>query len=151
MADTTLESDPFKLERFLIGQSKNYADAFAEISEGCKRTHWMWYIFPQMAGLAFSEIARHYGITSAAEARAYLDHPVLGVRLRACAEAVMKVSDRSAHDIFGTPDDLKLRSCATLFSAIEPTGSVFHQIIDKYYGGKPDDRTLGFLRMEQPA
>ena len=154
MADAIRESDPFNLERFLIVQNGctpslgAYSAAIDEISNGYKRTHWMWYIFPQMAGLAFSEIARHYGITSAAEARAYLDHPVLGVRLRACAEAAMKVSDRSARDIFGTPDDLKLLSSMTLFSTIEPPGSVFHQIIDKYYGGNADARTMEILEKD---
>lgn len=140
------QRDPFNLERFVAAQEENYTDALAEITTGCKRTHWMWYVFPQLAGLSVSETARFFAITNRAEARAYIHHPVLGPRLRACAQAVLGVKDRSAHAIFGSPDDLKLRSCATLFSAIEPSGSVFHKIIDYYYDRSPDPTTIALLR-----
>ncbi len=154
MADANREPDPFNLERFLIVQNGctpslgTYSAAIDEISNGCKRTHWMWYIFPQMKELGHSEMAVRYGITSAGEARAYLDHPVLGTRLRACAQAVMNANNRSAHDIFGSPDDLKLLSSMTLFSTIEPPGSVFHQIIDKCFGGNADGRTMEILEKD---
>jgi uncharacterized protein (DUF1810 family) len=100
----------------------------------------MWFIFPQAAGLGTSPMARRYAIGSVAEARAYLEHPVLGARLREIAEAALVVPDRSAHDIFGSPDDLKLRSCATLFASVSPPGSVFHHLLDRYFDGQPDPR-----------
>ena len=106
--------DPHNLNRFLLAQEHDYARALAEIRSGRKRTHWMWYIFPQLDGLGFSETARRYAIRGLDEARAYLEHPVLGPRLVECAEAVLAVQGCSAQEIFGTPDDLKLRSCATL-------------------------------------
>jgi uncharacterized protein (DUF1810 family) len=105
----------------------------------------MWYIFPQFAGLGFSAMAQHYAINSLDEARAYLAHAVLGPRLRACAQAVVDVEGRSAIAIFGSPDDLKLCSSATLFAAIAPPGSVFHRLLDKYFQGKPDDKTLRLI------
>jgi uncharacterized protein (DUF1810 family) len=105
----------------------------------------MWYIFPQIDGLAFSSTAKHYAIKSVEEAKAYLDHPVLGTRLRECAEAVVRVEGRSAREIFGSPDDLKLRSCATLFACVSPPASVFDRLLGKYYGGARDDKTLRLL------
>jgi uncharacterized protein (DUF1810 family) len=137
--------DPYNLNRFVQAQQGEYEQALQEIASGRKRTHWMWYIFPQIDGPAFSPTSRHYSIKSAEEARAYLDHPVLGPRLLACAEAVVANQGRSAYEIFDSPDDLKLRSCATLFSHMSPPGSVFHRLLDKYYAGDPDGETLRLL------
>src|SRR5205085_48435 len=111
------------------------------------RSHWMWYIFPQFDGLGFSPTARLYAIKSRAEAEAYLSHPILGPRLQESAEAALRVEARSALEVFGSPDDLKLRSCATLFAAVSPEGSVFHRLLDKYFDGKPDRRTLQLLEV----
>ncbi len=110
-------SDTYDLNRFVRAQQDDYERALLEITSGQKRTHWMWYIFPQLDGLAHSPTAKHYSIKSVEEAKAYLEHPILGPRLLTCAEAVVSVERRSATEIFGTPDDLKLKSCATLFSA----------------------------------
>lgn len=137
--------DPYDLDRFVQAQTGDYAQALAEITSGRKRSHWMWYIFPQVDGLGRSAIATRYAITSVAEATAYLRHPVLGPRLRECAEAALGVEGRSAHEIFGSPDDMKLRSCATLFACVSPEGSVFHRVLDQYFQGTPDRKTLGLL------
>ena len=109
----------------------------------------MWYIFPQIDGLAFSSTSKRYAIKSVAEAKAYLAHSVLGPRLRECAEAVVGVEGRSAAAIFGSPDDLKLRSCATLFAYVSPPGSVFDRLLAKYYGGERDGKTLRLLGPDQ--
>jgi uncharacterized protein (DUF1810 family) len=137
--------DPHNLNRFVQAQADDYEQALAEIRSGRKQSHWMWYIFPQFDGLGFSSTAKRYAIKSVAEAQAYLGHPVLGPRLRECAEAVLSVEGRSALEIFGSPDDLKLRSCATLFAYVSPTGSVFHRLLDKYYQGERDSKTLSLL------
>ena len=134
--------DPHGLERFVEAQARDYDRALAELRVGRKRSHWMWFIFPQIEGLGFSPMSKRYAIRSLDEARAYLDHPVLGARLRECAEAVLGVEGRSAHDILGSPDDFKLRSCATLFARAAGKESVFHRLLDKYYEGEPDDRTV---------
>lgn len=138
-------SDPYDLERFVEAQAGTYEQALAELRRGRKRTHWMWYVFPQLRGLGASALSHRYAIGSLEEARAYLAHPVLGPRLVECAEAVLAVQGRSARDIFGSPDDLKLRSSATLFAAVSPPGSVFHRVIDRYFGGQADDRTLALI------
>jgi uncharacterized protein (DUF1810 family) len=138
-------NDPYNLTRFVRAQDHAYAQALSEIRNGRKRTHWMWYIFPQLDGLAFSSTSKYYSIKSVAEAKAYLDHPLLGPRLLECAEAVLRVEGRSATEIFGSPDDLKLRSCATLFSRVSPRDSVFERLLAKYYPGEPDGRTLQLL------
>ena len=140
--------DPHDLNRFVRAQERDYVRALAEIRSGRKRTHWMWYIFPQLDGLGFSETARRYAIRGLDEARAYLEHPVLGPRLVECADAVLAVRGRSARGIFGTPDDLKLRSCATLFAEVSPGGSVFRQMLKVYFGGEADVRTLALLGSE---
>jgi uncharacterized protein (DUF1810 family) len=140
-----VNADLHDLERFVLAQAPHYERALGELRHGRKATHWMWFVFPQIAGLGSSEIARRYAIRNPAEARAYLDHLVLGPRLIACAEAVLAVEGRSAGAIMGSPDDLKLRSCATLFAQVSPPGSVFHRVIDKYYGGQADARTLALL------
>jgi uncharacterized protein (DUF1810 family) len=126
-----------------------YESAIAEIRAGRKRSHWMWYVFPQVVGLGSSATAQHYGIRDADEARAYLAHPVLGQRLIECAEAICSVTGRSAREILGTPDDLKLRSCATLFAQVSPPGSVFDRVLRRYYGGQPDQATLDLLRLHE--
>jgi uncharacterized protein (DUF1810 family) len=141
--------DPYDLARFVSAQERDYARALAEIRRGRKESHWMWYVFPQFRGLGYSSTAQLYAIASAGEASAYLDHSILGPRLIECANAVLGVVGRSAHNIFGSPDDLKLRSSATLFAAVSPTGSVFHQIIDKYFGGRADELTVGLMRKEK--
>jgi uncharacterized protein (DUF1810 family) len=138
-------SDPYDLGRFQQAQEDDYEQALSEITNGRKRSHWMWYIFPQIDGLGSSSTARHYAIKSLDEARAYLAHPVLGPRLLECAEAVVRLEDRSAREIFGSPDDLKLRSSATLFACVSPPGSVFDRLLEKYYQGRRDDRTLQLL------
>jgi uncharacterized protein (DUF1810 family) len=137
--------DPFDLARFVEAQAEDYARALAEVRAGRKRSHWMWYIFPQLAGLGFSAMSQQYAIQSPAEARAYLAHPVLGPRLVEISEAALGVSGKSAHDVFGSPDDMKLRSCATLFAAAAPQGSVFHRLLERFFSGQRDDKTVSLL------
>jgi uncharacterized protein (DUF1810 family) len=139
-------ADSYDLARFVEAQRLSYETALAELEHGRKVSHWMWYIFPQADGLGFSATAKRYSISSLAEAEAYLRHPILGPRLAACASATLAVDGRSARDIFGSPDDLKLRSCATLFAAVSPAGSVFHRLLDQYFGGQADAETLRLLR-----
>lgn len=136
--------DPFGLERFVEAQAGIYASAIEELRAGAKRSHWMWFIFPQLQGLGASPMARRYAISGMEEARAYLDHTLLGPRLIACTEALLALEARTAHDIFGSPDDLKLRSSMTLFSSA--SGDVrFQAVLDKYYGGESDAATLRLL------
>ena len=142
VADT---GDPFDLTRFLRAQEDDYQMALSEIKSGRKRSHWMWYIFPQYEGLGFSTTSRWYSIKSAAEAKAYLNHPLLGQRLAECVEAALSVEGRSAYEIFGSPDDMKLRSCATLFGYVSPAGSVFDRLLQKYFQGERDSKTLRLL------
>jgi uncharacterized protein (DUF1810 family) len=153
-------ADPYGLARFVEAQAgapvarslrdgveaRDYEQALSEIRSGRKQSHWMWYIFPQVDGLGVSSTSRRYAIKSVAEAEAYLRHPLLGPRLLESAQATVDVKGRSAFEVFGTPDDMKLQSCATLFASVSPAGSVFHQVLDRYFGGEPDDRTLGLLR-----
>lgn len=138
--------DPYNLRRFADAQATAYDTALAEIRNGRKRSHWMWYVFPQFEGLGESPTSRDYAIRSLAEATAYLADPILGSRLVECAEAVLGLEGRSAREIFGTPDDLKLRSSATLFASVSPPGSVFHRLIDAYFQGRPDQATLALIR-----
>jgi uncharacterized protein (DUF1810 family) len=138
--------DAFNLKRFVDAQEPILAEALLELERGHKRTHWMWFVFPQMAELGRSSTARHYGIHSLDEARAYWNHPQLGARLRQCCETLMKVEGRSAHEIFGSPDDLKLCSCLTLFERAAPDEPLFAQCLEKYYGGKRDELTLALCR-----
>ena len=142
----TEASDPYHLARFLEAQRTTYDAALEQISSGRKVSHWMWYVFPQLDGLGFSATATRYAIKSLAEAEAYLAHPGLGPRLVACAEAMLAVEGRSARAILGSPDDLKLRSCATLFAEASGRHSVFHELLAKYFGGMRDDATLQLLR-----
>ena len=143
--------DPHNLSRFVQAQEDDYEQALAEIRSGRKRSHWMWYIFPQIDGLGFSSTSRRYSIKSVAEAEAYLSHPVLGPRLVECAEAALRVEGRSAFEIFGSPDDMKLRSCATLFACVSPAGSVFDRLLDKYFQGGRDGKTLRLLGIAPEA
>ena len=138
-------SDPYDLNRFVEAQEDVYDRALAEIKSGRKRSHWMWFVFPQFDGLGFSPTSRHYAIKSVAEADAYLRHPVLGPRLTACAEAALGVPGRTASEVFGPPDDLKLRSSATLFAHVSPPGSAFHRLLDRYFHGEWDEKTLRLL------
>jgi len=138
-------SDPFDLNRFENAQAPFYGQALAEIRAGRKTSHWMWFIFPQIKGLGSSTMSRHFAISGLAEAGAYLGHPVLGRRLVECAEAALDVGERSAHDIFGSPDDMKLQSSATLFARVSPQGSVFHRLLEQFFGGQPDGRTLHLI------
>lgn len=140
-----MENDPHELSRFVKAQADDYEQALAEIRGGRKRSHWMWYIFPQVEGLGFSSTSRFYAIRSIAEAKAYLEHPLLGPRLVECAEAALGVEGKSAREIFGAPDDMKLRSSATLFAQVSPPGSVFARLLERFYGGEPDPETLRLL------
>ena len=137
------------LERFIDAQSGTHDQALDEIRRGRKQSHWMWFIFPQFAGLGSSETSRYFAIKSRGEAEAYLAHPVLGSRLLECAQAVLDVQNRSAVEIFGPIDAMKLRSSATLFAAISSSGSLFHQIIDRYFDGWHDDATLDLIRASE--
>jgi len=141
--------DPYNLHRFVQAQETDYDQALSEIRDGQKRTHWMWYIFPQLEGLGSSWTSVHYSISGIAEADAYLAHPVLGPRLVTCAEAVLRHERLTAHQIFGYPDDMKFRSSATLFANVSPAGSVFHQIIDRFFQGQADEKTLRLLLPQQ--
>jgi uncharacterized protein (DUF1810 family) len=140
-----MSHDSYNLTRFVQAQGRDYEQALAEIRAGDKRSHWMWYVFPQFKGLGSSQTSMHYAIKSAQEAVAYLAHPLLGPRLMECAASALQVADRSAFEIFGSPDDMKLRSSATLFASVSPEGSVFHRIIDKYFDGTRDVRTIELL------
>jgi uncharacterized protein (DUF1810 family) len=153
-SDSQSEDDPYDLSRFVQAQKRDYEHVLSEIRSGRKRSHWMWYVFPQVDGLGFSSLSKRYSIKSLAEASAYLAHPVLGPRLLECAEAVVSIEGRSATEIFGSPDDQKLRSCATLFACVSPPGSVFDRLLEKYYRGVRDARTiqlLGIDSAEPPA
>jgi uncharacterized protein (DUF1810 family) len=145
-ASSLATDDPFQLRRFVTAQEDVYETALAEIAAGCKVSHWMWFIFPQVAGLGYSSMSRRYALSGASEAQAYLAHPVLGPRLVACAEAALSVRNKTAYEIFGSPDDLKLRSSATLFAHVSPPGSVFEQLLDRFYGGERDAKTLHLLQ-----
>ena len=137
--------DPFDLQRFVAAQADIYQEALGEIRDGRKRTHWMWFIFPQLAGLGMSPTSQHYGIMGLREAAAYLSHSLLGPRLIECSEAVTLVAGRSARDIFGSPDDMKLRSSATLFSRVTDANPVFRRILEQYFDGQLDPRTIALL------
>lgn len=139
------ENDLHDLSRFVQAQAEDYDLALSEIRAGRKRSHWMWYIFPQFAGLGFSSTSQRYAIRSIAEAEAYLRHPVVGPRLVECCEAAFGVNGASAYEIFGSPDDMKLRSCATLFARVSRPGSVFEGLLGKYFEGVPDERTLQLM------
>ncbi len=137
--------DPFNLDRFVKAQEVTYETALGEIRRGRKESHWMWYVFPQFNGLGFSETSKHFAIKSVSEAEEYLHHPILGQRLLESFRATLEIEDRSAAEIFGSPDDLKLLSCATLFSTISDAEPVFEQLILRFFSGKKDKKTLSLL------
>jgi len=140
-------SDPYRLERFTAAQDQDgtYERAVAELRAGRKVSHWMWFVFPQIEGLGFSAISRRYAISSLEEARAYLTHPVLGPRLIATTGIVAGTEGKSAEQIFGPVDALKLRSSMTLFGAADPGEPAFRKVLDKYFDGTPDEATLARL------
>jgi uncharacterized protein (DUF1810 family) len=139
------QGDPYDLNRFVQAQAPLYDVALGELRSGRKRSHWMWFVFPQFAGLGVSAMSAHYAVKSAAEAVAYLSHPVLGPRLIECCDAAIDVQERSAFEIFGSPDDMKLRSCVTLFAHVSPPGSVFERVLARYFPEGADPRTLGLV------
>jgi len=135
--------EPFNLDRFVVAQEPVFTASLDELRSGRKRTRWMWFIFPQLRGRGHSTIAEFCGIGSLDEARAYLAHPLLGLRLQLCTEAVLGISDRSLHAIFGSPDDIKLRSSMTLFAlAVGKGDSVFRRALDRYCDGRMDEQTV---------
>ena len=141
--------DPFHLQRFVDAQASTYTQARAELAAGEKRSHWMWFIFPQIQGLGSSSMAQRFAITDLAEAKAYLAHPVLGPRLRECTALVNAAEGRTLDQIFGYPDDLKFHSSVTLFAEVENSAdSVFRQALVKYFDGRPDRKTLDHLADE---
>jgi uncharacterized protein (DUF1810 family) len=134
--------DPHDLQRFVNAQQPVMAQVEAELAAGAKASHWMWFVFPQLRSLGRSATALHFGLASKDEALAYWAHPVLGPRLKACSELVLAVKGKTAHQIFGSPDDLKFRSCMTLFNAVVTDEPVFARALKKYFDGQPDARTL---------
>jgi len=133
------------IQRFLDAQSATYARALQEIKQGRKQSHWMWYIFPQLAGLGRSETAKYFAIKDMQEANAYISDQVLGVRLIEITEALLVINNKTANQVFGGPDDLKLKSCMTLFASLDNPNAVFQKVLDKYYDGKKDNNTLALL------
>ncbi|OMC52041.1 calpastatin [Mycobacterium sp. IS-2888] len=139
-------ADPFDLKRFVDAQAPVYRSVVEELRDGRKRGHWMWFVFPQLRGLGSSPMADHYGIASLEEARAYLRHDPLGPRLHECTRLVNEVQGRSAAEIFGSPDDLKLRSSMTLFARTAEDNGDFVALLDRYYDGEEDQLTVARLR-----
>jgi uncharacterized protein (DUF1810 family) len=137
------------LERYIKAQAPLYSRALDELKRGTKQSHWMWFIFPQIAGLGHSVMSHTYAVQSLEEARDYLAHPVLGSRLRECCQAVMAVDGKTAHEIFRSPDDLKFRSCLTLFAQAAPEETLFRDLLEKYFGGKADAATLELLEAQR--
>ncbi len=139
-----MQNDLYDLNRFISAQDKVYARVLTELKNGRKRSHWMWYIFPQLDGLAQSTTSKYYAIKSREEAIAYLNHPVLGARILECANTILAIEGKTVSEIFGYPDDRKLKSSMTLFSDVA-SDSVFARVLDKYFQGERDDRTLQLL------
>jgi uncharacterized protein (DUF1810 family) len=144
-------SDPYDLQRFVRAQDLNFESAREELRGGRKTTHWMWYVFPQVEGLGRSSTSHHFAIKSKVEALAYVADPVLGPRLRECTEIVNALHGLSAHQIFGSPDDMKFRSSMTLFRTLSPEIAVFKDALEKYFGGELDPRTLEIMRANPSA
>lgn len=141
-----LTDDPYNLQRFVDVQKRDYAQALQELGQGRKRSHWIWYIFPQVAGLGSSSMAREYAIKSREEAVAYLNHELLGPRLLECSHALLRHRGQDIGDIMGWPDDLKLKSSMTLFASVDDGGCpVFHEVLQTFYAGERDEKTLAFL------
>lgn len=142
--------DPFNLERFVTAQNPVFAQVLNELRAGRKRSHWMWFIFPQLRGLGRSPIADYYGMGSLAEARAYLAHPLLGARLNLCTRTVIEAEAASLNAIFGSPDDLKFRSCMTLFAqAVDGDDNLFRCALERWSDGQPDEHTLALLDVDR--
>lgn len=135
----------YNIQRFHQAQEHSYQNAFSEIRNGKKTSHWMWFVFPQIAGLGYSEISKLYAIRDLKEAELFLKDPILGERLIAITQLLLEIKGKTAHEIFGHPDDLKLQSCMTLFSSLKDAHPVFQQVLDKYYGGQKDLRTLELI------
>ncbi len=140
-----MAEDPYNLQRFVAAQAPVYDGVRAELKNGRKVNHWMWFIFPQIAGLGRSAMAQRYAISSLREAEAYLKHPVLGSRLRECVRLVIQIDGKSAYEILGSPDDLKFHSCLTLFARAAPDEEVFNAALDKYFDGRDDALTTARL------
>ncbi|MGZ3871374.1 MAG: DUF1810 domain-containing protein [Mucilaginibacter sp.] len=134
------------LKRFLKAQSTVYKQALVEITNGKKRTHWMWYIFPQITGLGFSETSRFYAIKDLNEAKHFLEHPVLGVRLINVCKKLLELKSNDAYDVFGSPDDVKLKSSMTLFASVQYADPVFQLVLDKFFDGEMDNATLKIIK-----
>jgi len=145
MLNTSIMPDPYHLERFKAAQSTSYASALMEIRQGRKQTHWMWYIFPQIQGLGFSDLSKFYAIKNIHEAEAYLKDPLLGSRLVEISNALLSLPNHNARLIMGNPDDVKLKSCMTLFAALPGTDPVFQDVLEKFFQGVKDDKTLQLL------
>lgn len=141
----TMDQDPFNLQRFVDAQADVYEEVLAELAHGRKTTHWMWFVFPQLRDLGRSVTAHFYGIASLAEAQAYLRHPVLGPRLYECLDTILALKISNPHAVFGSPDDMKLRSCLTLFAAAAPQEPRFEAALAKFYPDGPDEATLALL------
>jgi uncharacterized protein (DUF1810 family) len=142
-------TNDYVLKRFIEAQEKDYPVALAEVKNGKKTSHWMWYIFPQIHGLGFSETSRFYAIKDINEAEEFLKHPVLGSRLIQICNELLELNTNNANKIFGSPDDLKLHSSVTLFSLLPNTDSVFQKILDKFFNGKKDTKTLRIIEEEK--
>lgn len=140
--------DPFNLQRFLAAQAASYDRALSELRAGRKTSHWMWYVFPQLRGLGFSETSLFYGVSGLDEAAAFLAHPILGPRLRACVEAVLATEGRTAEAIFGHVDGKKFKSSMTLFARVAPDAGIFARALEKFFSGETDARTIGMLEKE---
>jgi len=140
-----MNEDKFNLERFLTAQERDYGQALKEIRGGRKRSHWIWYIFPQLKDLGYSSTAKYYGIRDLDEARAYLENPTLRERLIEISEALLHLEENDPERVMGYPDHLKLRSSMTLFAAADPDEPVFNRVLDKYFSGEPDEHTLNLI------
>lgn len=145
MQNDPINDDQYNLNRFVEAQAGVYNTVLSELKQGYKRSHWMWFIFPQLAIFGRSGTSKFYGITCKEEAALYLSHPLLGMRLKECANTLISLSGRTAHDIFSSPDDKKLRSCMTLFNHVSVSDSVFEQVLDRYYQGKQCQGTIEYL------
>lgn len=139
----------YDLQRFLNAQNRDYETALSEICSGHKSSHWIWYIFPQIAGLGRSSTSQYYAIRDLEEARAYMDEPILREHLIRISEALLSLDSDDAEDVMGWPDDMKLRSSMTLFSVAAPEEPVFQKVLDKFWAGEPDQKTLGIIKIQR--
>ena len=144
-------NDPYNLQRFTDAQQRNYKTALAEIKQGNKQSHWMWYVFPQIAGLGFSDMSKRYAIANLSEAEAYLQHPVLGTGLLDICNELLVLPGNNAHTIFGSPDDMKLQSSLTLFASVNKPNPLFQAVLNKFYNGAKDEKSLQLIQGNTPA